>query len=72
MANRVAAGLDAHLAPRGRAFLLLSTMGDACPRFLEELARSGFALSVHAVRRYINERVTIVETSRAASRAAGA
>jgi HemK-related putative methylase len=66
VAQRFAAGLDAHLAPRGRAFLLLSTFGDACPRFVEELERAGFALSVFAVRRYINERVTIVEATRLA------
>jgi methylase of polypeptide subunit release factors len=71
VANRFAAGLDAHLAPGGRAYLLLSTFGDACPRFLEELASAGFALSVHAVRRFINERVTIVVATRVEKRPAG-
>jgi HemK-related putative methylase len=71
IASRFAAGLDAHLAPRGRVYLLLSTFGDACPRFLEELASAGFALSVHAVRRYINERSTIVEVSRVETYSAG-
>ena len=71
VANRFAAALDAHLAPRGRAYLLLSTSGDACPRFLEELAHAGFALSVHAVRQFINERVTIVEATRVETRRAG-
>jgi methylase of polypeptide subunit release factors len=66
VAQRFAAGLGAHLAPHGRAYLLLSTFGDACPRFLEELADAGFTLSVYAIRRYINERITIVETSRVA------
>jgi HemK-related putative methylase len=65
MGRRFALGLDAHLEPRGRAYLLLSTCGDACPQFVEELACAGFALSVLAVRRYINERVTIVEARRA-------
>jgi HemK-related putative methylase len=64
VAARFAAGLDQHLAPGGRAYLLLSTFGDACARFVDELARRGFALSVCAVRRYVNERVTIVEVSR--------
>ena len=32
----------AHLAPRGRAYLLLSTFGDACALFVEELARRGY------------------------------
>jgi HemK-related putative methylase len=70
VANRFAAGLDAHLLPGGRAYLLLSTFGDACAHFVEELARHGYTLSVYAVRRFINERVTILETSRAGKRPA--
>jgi methylase of polypeptide subunit release factors len=65
VASRFAAGLDAHLAPQGRAYLLLSTFGDACAQFVEELAGHGFELSVYAVRRFINERVTILEAGRA-------
>jgi methylase of polypeptide subunit release factors len=65
VASRFAAGLDTHLAPDGRAYLLLSTFGDACAYFVEELARHGFKLSVYAVRRFINERVTILEAGRA-------
>jgi HemK-related putative methylase len=65
VARRFASELDAHLAPRGCAYLLLSTFGDACERFVEELAGHGYALSVHSVRRYINERVTIVKVCRA-------
>ena len=62
VASRFAAGLDAHLAPRGRAYLLLSTFGDACARFRRGArARQGYRLSVYAVRRFINERVTILE-----------
>jgi methylase of polypeptide subunit release factors len=64
LADRFASALDAHLAPGGRAYLLLSTFGDACPRFVAELARRGYVQSVHAVRRYINERLTIVEACR--------
>jgi hypothetical protein len=48
-----------------RAYLLLSTFGDACARFVEELAARGYGLSVFAVRRYINERVTVLEVRRA-------
>lgn len=65
VASRFALGLDAHLAPGGRAYLLLSTFGDACARFVEELAARGYTLSVFAVRRYINERVTVIEVRRA-------
>jgi methylase of polypeptide subunit release factors len=61
VAARFAAGLACHLAPDGRAYLLLSTFGDACGMFVDELQRHGFALSVFAVRRYVNERITILE-----------
>jgi HemK-related putative methylase len=63
MAGRFAAGLRAHLAPRGRLYLLLSTYGDACASFVDELARRGFSLRVLASRRFINERVTILEVT---------
>lgn len=59
--QRFAAGLAAHLAPGGHAYLLLSTFGDACGLFVAELARHGYGMSVFATRRYINERVTILE-----------
>lgn len=65
VAGRFARGLDAHLAPGGRVYLLLSTFGDACARFVEELAAQGYAMSVFATRRYINERVTVIEARRA-------
>jgi HemK-related putative methylase len=61
VAARFAAGLDRHLTPDGRAYLLLSTFGDACGIFVDELRDRGFAMSVLAVRRYVNERVTILE-----------
>lgn len=65
VASRFALGLDAHLAPGGRAYLLLSTFGDACARFVDEVAAQGYSLSVLAIRRYINERVTVIEVRRA-------
>jgi HemK-related putative methylase len=65
LAQRFAAALDAHLAPGGRAYLLLSTAGDACPRFVQELARHRFLQRVFAARQYINERMSIIEASRA-------
>jgi HemK-related putative methylase len=61
---RFASELDAHLAPGGEALLLLSSWGDACPRFERELRRKGFALSVFAVRRYVSEIVTILRVRR--------
>jgi HemK-related putative methylase len=64
VARRFADELDAHLAPRGCVYLLLSTFGDACERFVDELARHGYAMSVHSVRQFINERVTILRVTR--------
>jgi release factor glutamine methyltransferase len=63
-AVRFAAGLDAHLAPGGFALLLLSTFGDACESFIDELRSRGFVLGVDARRRYINETVTLLRVSR--------
>ena len=64
VASRFAAGLGERLTARGRVYLLLSTFGDACTVFVEELERRGYRMSVLAVRRYINERVTILEVCR--------
>ena len=61
VAARLAAGLREHLAPGGRAYLLLSTFGDACTSFVDELARGGYTLASFATRRFINERVTVLE-----------
>jgi methylase of polypeptide subunit release factors len=61
VAARFAAGLEAHLAPGGHAYLLLSTFGDACALFIEELAARHYDMAVLATKRYINERVTIVD-----------
>jgi release factor glutamine methyltransferase len=58
VAERFAAGLAAHLKPRGAALVLLSSFGDASS-FLGELQRNGFAISVLAERRFINERLAI-------------
>jgi release factor glutamine methyltransferase len=42
VAEAFAAGLKEHLRPDGVALLLLSSWGDACPLFVDELARRGF------------------------------
>jgi HemK-related putative methylase len=68
--HRFAAGLAAHLKPRGVALVLLSSFGDACPRFEAELWAAGFQLDVFARRRYINETVTILRVAPPAQRAA--
>jgi HemK-related putative methylase len=61
---RFARELDTHLAPGGEALLLLSSWGDACPRFERELRRQGFRMSVFAVHRHINEIVTLLRVRR--------
>ncbi|MEO8018089.1 MAG: HemK2/MTQ2 family protein methyltransferase [Pseudomonadota bacterium] len=58
--RRFAAGLRAHLSETGSALLLLSSFGDASAVFEAELRRHGFALTVHARHRYVNETVTIL------------
>ncbi|HEX6998511.1 MAG TPA: HemK2/MTQ2 family protein methyltransferase [Gammaproteobacteria bacterium] len=63
-APRFAAGLDDHLAPGGVALVLLSSFGDACPRFEAELRARGFRLTPFARRRFINETLTIVHVAR--------
>jgi HemK-related putative methylase len=63
VAARFAAGLESHLTAEGRAYLLLSTFGDACAHFVDELARRGYSLDVLAARRFVNERVTVLEVS---------
>ena len=70
VATRFARDLAAHLAPAGRAYLLLSTFGDACASFVEELARRGYSLTPFATRRFINERVTVLEVRMPAAGAA--
>lgn len=61
---RFARELDAHLSPDGEALLLLSSSGEACPRFERELRRQGFTLSVFGVRRHVSEIVTILRVRR--------
>ncbi|HEX8783476.1 MAG TPA: hypothetical protein VF764_08900, partial [Steroidobacteraceae bacterium] len=58
VAERFAAGLGEHLKPGGCALIVLSTFGDAGV-FLEELRQRGFAISVLAERRFVNERLAI-------------
>jgi len=45
------------------ALLLLSSWGDACPLFVDELARRGFAQTVAARRYHVNETVTILKVT---------
>jgi len=58
--KRFAAGLAEHLKPSGAALVLLSSFGDACPRYEAELRQRGFALEAMARGRYINETVTLL------------
>lgn len=58
VAQRFAAGLDAHLKPGGFALVVLSTFGDA-QAFLEEFRKRGCAISVVAERRFVNEALAI-------------
>ena len=64
--QRFAAGLDARLRPGGAALVLLSSFGDACPRYEAELRARGFRLELFARRRYVNETVTILRAAPAA------
>jgi len=64
VAVRFAQGLDAHLTPGGSALLLLSTFGNACVQFIDELRARRFELAVHARRRFINETVTLLRVTR--------
>ncbi len=64
--QRFAAELADHLKPSGAALVLLSSFGDACPRYEAELKAHGFRLEVFARRRYINETVTILRATLAA------
>jgi release factor glutamine methyltransferase len=63
VAEAFAAELELHLRPNGMALLLLSSWGDACPRFVDELARRGFTQTVVARRYHINETVTILKVT---------
>lgn len=63
IAERFATELGAHLRPGGVAMLLLSSWGDACPLFVDELARRGFSQVVAARRYHLNETVTILRVA---------
>ena len=63
VAERFAAGLEKHLAPFGVALLLLSTFGDAAA-FIGPLAASGFSITLHAQREFINERLLLFRVQR--------
>ncbi len=67
VATRFARGLEAHLSARGVALLLLSSFGNACEMFIDELRVNGFALAVCARRRYINETLTVLRVTRGAA-----
>jgi release factor glutamine methyltransferase len=58
VAERFAAGLEAHLKPDGIALVLLSTFGDASV-FLEEFRKRGYAVSLLARRRFVNEALAV-------------
>jgi HemK-related putative methylase len=63
--QRFAAELADHLKPGGAALVLLSSFGDACPRYEAELLARGFRLEAVSRRRYINETVTLLRATRA-------
>ena len=58
VAERFAAGLAAHLKPGGAALVLLSSFGDAAG-FFEQFRKYGFAVSLVAQRRFVNERLAL-------------
>ena len=58
VAERFAVGLGDHLKPGGYALVLLSTFGGG-RQFLDAFCKRGLTISVHAERRFINERLTI-------------
>ncbi len=65
VAERFAAGLSAHLKPGGAALVVLSTFGGA-QNFLEQFRRCGLTVTVHAARRFVNERLAVVKVAPAA------
>lgn len=64
LARRFAAELGRHLRPRGAAYVLLSSIGDACVSFEQELRANGFRLEAVARKRFVNEVLTLVHASR--------
>jgi HemK-related putative methylase len=63
VAERFAAALDEHLLPSGSALLLLSTFGEA-GAYLRPLAEAGFAITLHARREFLNERLSLFRVRR--------
>lgn len=63
VAERFAAGLDDHLSPSGSALLLLSTFGEA-GAYLRPLSQAGFAITLHAYREFLNERLSLFRVRR--------
>jgi len=70
VAERFAAGLRDHLKPSGSALVVLSTFG-AARVFLQEFQRCGLTISVHAERRFVNERLAIFRLEPPSARSAG-
>jgi release factor glutamine methyltransferase len=66
VAERFAAGLDAHLKPGGCAWVLLSSFGDG-HHFVNEFYKNGLQVAVLAERRFVNEHLTILKVSALAS-----
>jgi len=60
VAERFAAGLAEHLTPAGCALIVLSTYGNA-DRFLEQLRRWRFDLTIVSMRAFVNERLFLVK-----------
>jgi len=61
--KRFAKELAGHLKPNGSCLLLLSSLGDACGRFEQDLCDAGFNLEVFAKRRYLNEVLTVLRVT---------
>ena len=70
VAERFAAVLRDHLKPSGSALVVLSTFG-AARVFLQEFRRRGLTISVHAERRFVNERLAIFRLEPPSVRSAG-
>jgi methylase of polypeptide subunit release factors len=63
VAERFSAGLGGALNPEGYALVLLSTFGDP-GHFLDQFYAAGLKVSVLAVRRFVNETLTIFKLQR--------
>jgi release factor glutamine methyltransferase len=61
--QRFARELGRHLTAEGCALVLLSSFGDACTEYEEELRAQGFVLDLFARRRYVNETVVILKVT---------